>query len=172
MARAISTDFFQNFRYHVALDDKSPAGADKAVFKTQGGFNSVSIPELTMDAVEYREGTSVYTKKFSGIPTVSEVTLMRGVTKDDTDFWRWARTAAEGGEYRADVNIKHFNRTDVNGQTIAVDKAATRIYACHECVPIRVKVTADMDATSGDVSIAEFGLAVEWMEVKIDNAAV
>lgn len=164
-ARAIKTDFYQNFRYHVRVVDGSPVGDDTKVLAAQSGFNSVSIPELTMDAVEYREGTSVYTKKFSGIPTVSEVTLMRGVTKTDTDFWDWAKRAAEGGEYRADVAIHHFNRTDVSGQSIDVGKSSSRTYMCYECVPIRVKVTADMDATSGDVSIAEFGLAVERMDV-------
>jgi hypothetical protein len=39
-------------------------------------------------------------------------------------------------------------------------------------VPIRVKLTADMDATSGDVSIAEMGLAVEEVQLKIDNELV
>ena len=172
MARAISTDFFQNFRYHARIIDGSPIGSQGYVFKVQAGFNTLTVPELTMDAVEYREGTTIFTMKLSGIPTFSEVTLTRGVTAADSDFWRWGQSAAKGGEYRADLQILHFSREDAFGANLVAASGATREYICRECVPIRVKIAADMDATSGDVSIAEFGLAVESVEMKINDETV
>jgi phage tail-like protein len=172
MSRAISTDFYQNFRYHVQLVPGDGYATMPDAFKVQAGFNTLSIPELTMDAVEYREGTTIFTQKFSGIPTFSEVTMTRGVTASDSDFWRWGQNAAKGGEYRADLQILHFSREEASKGNLVGASDAWRTYICRECVPIRVKIAADMDATSGDVSIAEFGLAVESVQLFINGEAV
>jgi phage tail-like protein len=174
MARAIATDFFQNFRFHVAMIDGDGGVKSADVFShaKQAGFNSVTIPELSMEATEYREGTSVYTKKFAGIPSFDSVTLTKGVTQDDTDFYKWANRAAGGGEYRADLQIMHFNRDDAYGANLVQAGGATRAYVCYECVPTRLKLTADMDATGSDVSIAELELAVERVELLIDGKPV
>jgi len=172
MSRAISTDFFQNFRYHARIIPGDGYATTGDAFKVQAGFNTLTVPELTMDAVEYREGTTIFTKKFSGIPTFSEVTMTRGVTAADSDFWRWGQNAAKGGEYRADLQILHFSREEASAGNLVAASNAAREYICRECVPIRVKLSADMDATSGDVSIAEFGLAVESVQLFVNGEPV
>lgn len=175
MARAAKSDFLQNFRFHVSVD----AGVnglvpDPAVEEVHSsgvaGFQSCTLPELTVEGTEYREGTFKYMKKFPGLPTVSDCTLIRGVTARDTMFFRWCMSAASGGEYRADISISQYARTQMSAQgspaeNTEVPAIASRIYKCHECMPIRVKPGADLDATSGEVSMQEVDFALEWFEI-------
>ena len=99
MARAQNTDYMQNFRFHVRTYE-TKMEVDPILFEGdpggEAGFQSVTLPELSNEATEYREGTSTYTKKYPGPPTVSDITLMRGIAQRDSAFWEWARGAAEG----------------------------------------------------------------------------
>ena len=69
--------------------------------------------------------------------------------------------AISGGEYRANIQILQFGREDLPAEFSANEFAeppsgeGARVYNCFECVPIRVKPAADLDATSGEVSMAE-----------------
>ena len=104
MARSQATDFLQSFRFHVKslnragdFPDPLQFGSDAGI-NGEAGFQSVTLPELSTEAVEYREGTFKYTKKQPGVPTVSDVTMMRGVVKTDTDFYDWLIRGISGGE--------------------------------------------------------------------------
>ena len=192
MARAQATDFLQNFRFHVETIAQAGlgwnpinydrTGASNTGVDSKAGFQSCSLPDVSMDAVEYREGTYKYTKKFAGVPTVSDVSLMRGVVVKDTAFYDWIIRAISGAEYRADIQIKQFTRNNMvlpegaadpeysvgeNGKT---PTRCARTYICHECVPTRGKPGADLDATSSEVAMAECDFALEWFEVKETEA--
>lgn len=170
MARPQATDFLQNFRFHAEVTD----GADFLSFNPGGvgvdgeaGFQSITIPEETFEASEYREGIYKYTKKFPGIPTFSDVTLMRGIVATDTSFHDWAIATRGGAEYRADVQVQHHHREDAPGGTgESIAAPAARAYLLHEAFCIRAKPGADMDATSGEVSVAEVDIALEWFETQ------
>lgn len=176
MARAESSDFLQNFRFHVRVVD----GPDYLAFNpgevavdAEAGFQSVTLPEETFEAAEYREGIYKYTKKFPGPPTFTDVSLMRGIVKNDSSFYRWAASQRAGAPYRADISIEHHHREDVPvgiGEKIAT--VAARQILCHECLVIRAKPGADFDATSGEVSMAELDFAIEWFELLVDGTAV
>jgi phage tail-like protein len=166
MARTAQTDYLQNHRFHVT---SSP---DYTKFEPDGlgeaGFSSVTFPELSMDAVEYREGIFTWTKKQVGIPTWSDVDLMRGVTKRDTKFFEWAMKAAVGGgEYRTDLVIYTYGRDEA-----VVDGMADRKVKCYNCIPIRCKLGGDLDASTGDVSLQEVSIAIEWAEFDIDGKLI
>lgn len=178
MARAASSDYLQNFRFHVSTVDTAMEAdpiayrgdaADSPGVGGVAGFQSCSMPDITIEAAEYREGTFKYTKKFPGPPTISDVSLMRGVVKKDLAFYNWAVAVNSGGEYRATIKIDQFGR----GPTAALSPAenpsiselAARTTICYECIPIRVKPGADLDATSGEVSMAECDFALEYFEV-------
>lgn len=178
MARAQATDFIHSMRFHV--DAVGVGGTARLVVpgRPQAGFSAVTTPEATVEAVEYKEGNTVYTKKYPGNPTMSDITLTRGVTRGDSSFWEWLRVVMEGsGEYRADLDIKHFHRDNalVRAQPAAGDQPnltniATdvpgRIYHVREAFPIRHKVAADLDATASEISIMEMDLAYEYFEVE------
>ena len=185
MARAASGDFFHSMRFHVNVVDATfehQLGASRdGQNETEAGFNAVSTPELTTEGVEYKEGIHVYTQKYPGNPTVSDITLSRGVTTADTVFWDWARSVPESdAAYRADLNILHFHRTGflkrspTDGSGVSnregVNATPARIYKIYEAFPIRCKVATDLDGTSSEISIAEMDVAYESFDVLKDEA--
>ena len=183
MARPVVTDFLHSMRYHVTSAIAQGGAADLDLNssvqqgKAQAGFSSVTTPEATSEAVEYREGTYIYARKFPGNPTVSDITCQRGVTRSDSSFWKWLRVVIEGsGEYRADLQILHYHRDKaltreypasgtVNLAGINLDNPA-RIYHVKEAFPTRHKVAGDLDATASEISIMEIDFAYESFEIE------
>lgn len=168
MARTEDSDFYQNFRFHATIQDDSEGwfatDESEVQVSAQAGFQSITIPEVSFEASEYREGIYRYTKKQPGPPAFSDASFMRGVTKSDTSFYKWAVAVLEGGEYRADVDIFLIHRTEgAGGETLDTSKA--RKITLREAFPIRVKPAGDLDATSGEVSIAELDCSVEYFEL-------
>lgn len=177
--RAQATDFLHSMRFHA---DVIGAGGIQWLQKegagTQpgAGFSAVTTPEATVESVEYKEGQMIYTRKYPGNATVSDITMSRGVARRDSSFWDWLRVVVEGsGEYRATLQIKHFHRDtalprsfpatgDQNATNLAVDRPA-RTYICYEAFPIRHKVAADLDATASEISVMEMDIAYENFEV-------
>ena len=105
-------------------------------------------------------------KKQPGPPTYSDASFMRGVTIRDTGFYKWALAARGGAEYRATILIHQLHGSEMPaGKTEEFDPNAARQLKLHECFPIRVKTAGDLDATSGEISIAEIDCAIEWLEV-------
>lgn len=180
MARAQSTDFLHSMRFQVDIVagyDYFQNGDGKASSKSpSAGFMSVSTPEATTEAVEYREGTYNYPRKFPGNTTVSDISMQKGVARGDGTFWEWLSTVIAGsGEYRVDLNIYHFDRRVLNRpangamsasfQKVASAGNAARTYKIYEAFPIRHKVAADLDASSSDISIMELDIAYEYYDV-------
>lgn len=179
MARAASTDFLQNFRFHVTVSGGATA-FNPINFSRNGigiggeaGFQSVSIPDISIEATEYREGTYKYTRKFPGPPTIADITLIRGVVVQDTKFYDWAINTLSGGPYRVDLNILQYTRGDLANpvnpaENSAVPQTAARTYKCYECLPTQVKPAGDLDATSGEVAMAELTVAMEYFTISND----
>jgi len=180
MARPKSTDFLHNFRFHVIVTgfgggNNNQLGSAATDGTVTAGFNTCSTPEATQEAVEYREGHYIYTQKYSGLPTISDISLSRGVAKADGTFWQWMKSVIEGNEeYRANLSILHFHR-DSKPATSSTPgapnvhqkalEAGSIEYKCHEAFPIRHKVSSDLDATGSEVSIQELDLAIEHFDV-------
>lgn len=159
MARAISTDFYQGFHFHV----REP---NNFLF-VGAGFQAVTVPETSLGMAEYREGIYTYTRKQPGIPTQNDITLTQGVTKRQSDFFDWLKNAIEGRAYRTDLEIWHFHREDPKG----IDGTPSRIYRALNAFPTRVKVAADLEGNAEDISLAEVDLAFEEMEIDVPGAA-
>lgn len=189
MARPLNTDYLHSMRFHVSvvpgqqnnpIVDLNPSGRPDA------GFSNVTTPEATVEAVEYKEGTMVYTQKYPGNPTMSDITLSRGVARQDSSFWGWLRIVLEGGplganeaQYRADLTIKHYHRDNslvrdqpttggtANRTSIKpADILPSRSYHIKEAFPTRHKVAGDLDATASEISVMELDLAFEYFEVE------
>ena len=167
MARAASGDFLQGFRYHAVAntsDNTNPLQIDRGEtgMNPQAGFQSITSPELSQDVVEYREGNSFWTVKQPGIPTVSDITLMRGVTRNDTTFFDWVYGAIRGVNYRVDLSIYHYSRDEMSaGVATAAPEEAKRSLFFKDAIPTRVKTMGDLDATASEVSLAEVDVAGE-----------
>jgi len=181
-ARPVASDFLHSMRFHVVTVDQAasfvPTGRSEQM--GEAGFNQCTTPEATVEAVEYKEGTYVYTRKYPGNPTMSDISLMRGVARSDSTFWDWLRIVIEGeGEYRSDVDIKHYHRNeflqrnrppnagDDNFTSITTESVEpARVYHIKQAFPIRHKVAGDLDATSSEISIMELDLSYEFFEVE------
>jgi phage tail-like protein len=188
MARAQVLDFLQSFRFFVNVMPAPPGtGPNLQTISNadggngpQAGFSTVSVPEANTESVEYREGQYVYTRKEPGYPTISDITLQRGVTRGDSSFWDWLRVVIEGsGEYRADMDILHYHRDTAltrpypttgaqpNLTQINVSQVLpARIYHVFEAFPMRHKVAADLDATAAEISIMDLDVSYEHFEVE------
>jgi len=161
MARPEASDYFQGMSYHCRTSDGFLEHTDS--IRGEAGFNSCSLPELSAEATEYKEGNMLYTQKQPGAPTVGQVSLQRGVTKTDTKFFDWMMRTVNGGEYRTTLTIYHFHRDQKTNGVGDLSKAKKMI--CHEAWPSRCKPDGDLEATSSDVSMAELDVEIEWFEI-------
>jgi len=178
MVRPAANDLLQSFRFHVTAAE-IPTVGDPLQYTERGtgfeqggqaGFQSVTLPDVTLEATEYREGTMKWTQKYPGPPTVSDVTLMRGVAKRDTAFHDWVMAANNGTEYRTDVTIWHYQRTEYDNATLSETDDSYRRVECKECFGMRSKPGADFDSMSGEVSLMECDFACESFEVEYEAA--
>lgn len=181
MARPQASDPLHNFRFHARADSIGGLGTDPfqpggAVSPGVGdtaeaGFSAITTPEYTVEAAEYREGIKTYTEKYPGVPTTNECTFSRGVSRNDTAFTSWVVAAIEGREYRADITVFHATRAGrhQSNVTMSFPDAETKLYKYLEAWPVRVKIAADLDATSSDVGIAEIDFCLERFEVICPN---
>lgn len=188
MVRTVSQDFLHSMRFHVSIEGANNAGylrgsaRDVGAQKAEAGFSACTTPEASLEAVEYKEGNFVYTRKYAGVPTISDITMSRGVARQDSSFWDWMKAAIEGGPiagtgvYREDVRIQHFHRDtflEDGGGTppkTLIDMGSEgpvpgRVYLCREAFPIRHKTAADLDATASEISIMELDVSMEYFEV-------
>jgi phage tail-like protein len=166
MARPESSDYLQGFRFMVRTADGFAKYEDSDL--GEAGFNSCSQPELSAEGTEYREGHRTYTMKFPGTPTVGDISLQRGLTRKDTSFYAWMFQVVNGGNYRTTVTIYHYPRSGkVSGQGKGevADLSKARQTICYQAFPTRVKPGGDLDATSGEVSMQEIDIAMEYFEV-------
>ena len=158
MARAVDTDFYHNFRFHVV--DPAGGNLDKVA-----GFRTCSVPDLSVDTAEYREGVYKYTRKYPGIPKVGECALSKGVAKKNSDFLAWLFKCIDGGvpSYRSDIDILEYHISD----TLGIDGHASKVIHLREVFPISVKPTGDKDSSSSDIAITELTFAVEEATVEL-----
>lgn len=157
MARAVDTDLYHNFRFHVV----DPAGGN---LDPVAGFRSASVPDISTDAPEYREGVFKYTRKYPGIPKVGDCSLSKGVVKKNSDFLVWLFKCIDGGQnYRSDITIQEYHISDEWG----IDGSPSKVIQLKEVFPTSVKPTGDKDASSSDVAIQEITLSVEEISIEL-----
>jgi phage tail-like protein len=166
MPRLQVSDPLQGFRFHVSAVE---GGYDPIGYKDadagEAGFQSVTVPEVSAEVSEYREGTMMYTRKYSGIPTFAAITLIRGVYMRDTSFYDWILDAIEGREYVTDLVIYHWHRVGKDPDKTS-DATKARQYIIRDAVPSRVKPAADLDSTSSEVSLAEVDVEYTSFDLK------
>jgi phage tail-like protein len=158
MGRATADDFLGSAKYHVVTEDN--------YLEVGAGFSAVTTPEVSIEQGEYKEGLWTYTRKYAGNPTFSDITLSRGTTRADTNFWDWVMMSINGEQYRQTIEIRHYHRdagTPIDPDGTAIAKK----YNIFEAQPIRCKIAGDMDATASDINIQELDLSMEYFELEV-----
>lgn len=70
--------------------------ASLPIFTPLMGFSAVSSPEITVETQQINEGNWPYTKSVVKSASVGSMTLSRGVSMVQSDFWRWVQSAVQG----------------------------------------------------------------------------
>lgn len=185
MARAQSTDYLHGMRFQVDVVGVGPSKSNSETNflgvsgSAPAGFSSVTTPDLQVNVSMYKEGTWIYERKYPGEPSMGgDLQMDRGVARGDSSFWAWLRVVVEGsGEYRTDLDIKHFHREQaltrpvndkggINNLKIETGKPA-RVYHVFEAFPIQHNVLSNsLSGTDGDISIMSITVAYEHFEVQ------
>ena len=79
--------------YDVAPIDFAPA---LPIFTPLSGFSSITAPQITIETQQINEGNWAFTKTAVKGASVGAITLSRGVSWFNSDFWRWIMSAVEG----------------------------------------------------------------------------
>jgi phage tail-like protein len=134
-------DPYRNFRFRVVIDGIQIAA-----------FSDATIPDISTDAVEYREGTdATHQRKLSGLTKFGNVTLKRGLT-DSMDLYNWRKAVAQKGALNNRKSLSII-LIDEEGN----DKAQWDIV---EAWPVKYDVSA-LSAKGNEVSIESIELAHE-----------
>lgn len=163
MARAQATDFIHSFRYQVVADAGAPAGE---IFDPQAGFSNITTPEMNAEPAEYKEGIHTFPRKYPGAPTVTNITMQRGVVKNESRFYDWMKQVVNGGEYRTDLEIRVFHREDFGEVENADRGTPSKIVRLFNAFPSRAKPVGDLDAVTSDVSLREIDVEFENFDIE------
>ncbi|CAB4203550.1 Bacteriophage T4, Gp19, tail tube [uncultured Caudovirales phage] len=168
MSRPRVLDHLQSHRFFVM--DVKPSGAPPFLALLPiYGFQSVSGIGLSLGTETYTPLNSMYPLHFASEATVGEVTLTRGASLTDTDFYRWIERAIQGtDQWRRNLLVLHLTgvgaTTDPLPFPLPVEslKAPGRAWMLWNCLPTGYQA-GDLDATSGDVTLMSLTLQPQYI---------
>lgn len=102
MPRSILGDELLSHRFHL-LDVDWSMSFPPFVLWPAAGFNSITMPELTVETEDVIEGTSDFTHHVIKKGSVGPITLSRGSTMYNSDFWRWTMACLKGNPTQQNV---------------------------------------------------------------------
>lgn len=120
------------------------------------GFTEVSGLDIEVEVIAYREGgdrTGGF-QKLPGLKKYSDITLKRGIVKDDYDFYTWINSANFEDVERRDVTISLLNNQH---QPVFIWKVKNA-FPTKYCGPV-------LNASNSDVAIETLVLTHEGIEV-------
>jgi phage tail-like protein len=96
-------DPLRNFRFRLEIDGV-----------TQAGFSEVSGFDVTVDPIDYREGTdATHVRKLTGLTKYGNVTLKWGIT-DSLELHNWHRQIVDGDIQRKNIAINVVDEAGEN----------------------------------------------------------
>lgn len=88
-------DYLQNYAFW--LCDVSPASAlTPFALNPVYGFSSITAPEVTLNMREINQCNRMFPVQVVESASLAALTLVRGATLADGDFWRWIRQVLHG----------------------------------------------------------------------------
>jgi phage tail-like protein len=141
----MTTDPYRGFRFRVEISGLQVAG-----------FSEATIPDVTIDTVEYREGTDpAYKRSLSGLTTHGPLTLKKGLT-DSMDLYNWHQTVSEKGST--------FLGAKKNLSLILIDADGTDKvrWDVINAWPTKYSATG-LNAAASDVMVETLELTMEYM---------
>lgn len=171
MARSVNLDPLLTHKFalrelSVSTVSFSNAILDTEVFtqKEEGkatvGFQSVSLPDMGLEAKEINEGNWPFTHKvLTTRASIGDVVLVKAVFATSSDLYIWASQALWGrGAPRRNLAIDYPR---------GLDGTAVRSLLLYNCIPVSYKPGSDFDASNAEVSLEEMTLHVERFKVEV-----
>jgi phage tail-like protein len=167
MARSVSSDPLLAFNFallDVAVGNDNvfsekvaqTGGGAKAGFV---GFQSITIPEFTLETRDIKEGNWPFSRKVhTGAHTGGEVTLSMALLSTNRDMYYWFQQAVWGrGAPRREFIVVHL-RND--------KKHIWRRLHLYDCIPTGWRPSTDLAGDSNEVLMEELTMDVEHIAVK------
>jgi len=123
------------------------------------GFSEVSGLTQEVQLIEYRDGNSpdYSTIKMPGLHKYNNITLKRGISKSDNDFFGWLNTVKLNTVERRDLTISLLNE---NHEPVMIWKA-------HNAFPVKVEGPG-LKASGNEVAIESIEIAHEGIVLQND----
>jgi phage tail-like protein len=147
MANSERPDPFRGFCFILSI----PAAGG-----TLAAFSEVTVPDITVNTVNYREGDEpTYQRTISGLTTYGSVSLRRGMTSS-MDLYHWHRQVVEKGSSGAKRNVA-ITLLDPSGSNKIASWNLTNAWptAYH---------TSGLNAASAEIMIESLELSIYKME--------
>lgn len=131
------------FHFRVTIGDKGTIA-----------FQEVSGLDAEFDAVEYRAGNSIdfSTVRMPGLRKGSDVTLKKGIFKDDTALY----------DYFVSVKMNTIQRETVTIELLDEEGQSLFTWTLQNAFPMKITGT-DLEAGAGEVAVEELVLAHEGL---------
>ncbi|GLU34883.1 phage tail protein [Trinickia caryophylli] len=139
-------DPFRGFRFRVEITGIIVAA-----------FSEVNVPDVTVDTVDYREGTDPsFRRTLSGLTSYGRVTLKKGMTYS-MDLYNWHYQVVQRGTSAPNARRSaSITLLDTDGSTAAQ-------WSLFNAWPT-VYQTTGLNASSAEVMIETLELAIEYMK--------
>jgi phage tail-like protein len=120
------------------------------------GFTEVTGLDMQVEAIEYREGSSLeYSKlKMPGMHKFSNITLKRGSVAGDSDFYKWINT----------INLTLVERRDVVISLLNEAHSPVLTWKAKNTFPVKLQAS-DLKADGNEVAIESLELAHEGLSL-------
>jgi phage tail-like protein len=124
---------------------------------TRIGFTEVTGLGVETEAIEYREGSSPeYSKiKMPGMQKFANITLKRGVFRNDNEFYNWWNTVSLNTIERRDITISLLNESH----------EPVMVWKVKNAWPVKVQST-DLKSDGNEVAIETLELAHEGLMIE------
>ncbi|NVO21506.1 MAG: phage tail protein [Bacteroidetes bacterium] len=124
---------------------------------TRIGFSEVSGLTQENQAIEYRDGSfpEYSAIKMPGLRKFSNITLKRGVTKGDNEFFQWLSTIKLNTVERRDLTISLLNE----------EHNPVMVWKVHNAFPVKVEGPS-LKATGNEVAIESIEITHEGLELQ------
>jgi len=182
MARSRVTDYLQRSKFHL-LDTSWSSGP---VLLPVFGFSSITLPQWNVSYKQHKEGNYEFVRNIAVEKAdVSPIILEQGVSLLNSDFYQWIKDATLGLKEPRNLLLIQFTQIgfDVGGVGAAISSVSSLVpgatggfaysdgfripgrgWYLKQCRPTSYKPGSDLDATSGEVSVATLEIAVEEFE--------
>jgi len=124
---------------------------------TRVGFTEVTGLTQENQAIEYRDGSfpEYSSIKMPGLRKFSNITLKRGVTKADNEFFGWLST----------VKLNQVQRRDLVISLLNEEHQPVMTWKVHNAFPVKVE-GPQLKASGNEVAIESIEIAHEGLEVQ------